>query len=753
MQPIMIALSALKPSQYRKYVKAWDKGRYIEAFTTETGKQYRIYIPLVKQQMLKEDHTPYSIVEALKEYGYTVEDYITGIAIDSTGKRRMRIGKLLGKHPELQKEFNNDKNRSAFKGKHMICISRHPYDIAGMSTDRSWPSCMDLEEGSNRGYVMTDVMEGTLIAYVITEDDTNLKKPLSRILIKPYFKDGDQTTKPILVAGVRIYGAAVKGFIKTVQTWCDLHINKHKVSGIYEQHRGLYPDGNEAHVEVGDDVVEVLRIKFDENDKVKDKQHVYRRAVLSKNPELLEKLDLVTVDDIITVANSERSEIAFDVLAHHPERVLTGNTKDVFKKDYKDVDYRQHMTRLVIIDAYLFNKVDALLHFTSAEIAHIVNYNSHVMQYVPVPRIDEFTFNLIVNEVNAYDLDRVIVNAPKGLVPADVEGMVTKYPRLILTVNKPKASDVILAMESSKGEEWRLILLMLKPQKLEYESILSLMDWVVIKHGVKTLIRFACNQLVEQQFDGMKTMSKSNIAELSNHALEYVERVSALHPSIKPYDVSRLTDGICNLMELLNKDQLHERIASGCYVGFFKILRLFRGNFIDADTIEKLAIANPEEGIELSESDLLHLAKFAPKSITIFVDTLCRGNTKELLETIDVSGWSIIDFWKSYFDLVPSDAKENFAKLASRSDYFCKRIGGQELALKEKYWPLLDCYSDKPWFFAKNRWFSYDLNRIPQFIRQKLIEYKATEEDDEFYDDITFMQEGLTRMAANVKEE
>jgi len=133
---IMLSLSALAPSVYRNYVKGWDKGRYAEAFKRHaSGNAYRVYIPVdVKVSGIYE--APLAISSHLQEQGYSIEDYRAGIAVHKDGKRRIRIGKLLSGKPDLKRIFDNDDKRKAYRGQHIICISRHPYDIAGASTAR-----------------------------------------------------------------------------------------------------------------------------------------------------------------------------------------------------------------------------------------------------------------------------------------------------------------------------------------------------------------------------------------------------------------------------------------------------------------------------------------------------------------------------------------------------------------------------------------------------------------------------------------
>lgn len=224
-------------------------------------------------------------------YGYTVpelKDYIDGNAykLDENNnpiyKNVFKIGKLLQKYEEdstisvtnrqngrnlghktiqgkqLLHEFKNDPIRKS-KGKYLIVISRHPYDIAGASTDRNWTSCMDLgtkkieypsterSPGVNRRFISHDISQGTLVAYLVRENElmpngkVSLRRPLSRILIKPHPADG----KSAYSIG-RIYGDSIEPFSKSIKKWISKYLNKNldKSSKIYKN-RYLYNDSDQ----------------------------------------------------------------------------------------------------------------------------------------------------------------------------------------------------------------------------------------------------------------------------------------------------------------------------------------------------------------------------------------------------------------------------------------------------------------------------------------------------------------------------
>lgn len=209
---------ALKPSEYRQFVKNWDSSRYEDIFRSDDWKTdrraFRIYLPLEKSDKAV-DNIPVEIQNAVSEKGYEIEDYKKGIAKQKDGKRQIKIGKLLP--PDLIQKFANDPDRQA-QDEYVVVISRHPYDIAGMSTGRGWTSCLNLT-GCNSRYVPVEVKEGTIVAYLAKTDDPDLKSPIGRIAIKPFVEI--KTKEVFFGVDNRVYGTNVPGFKETVKDWAD----------------------------------------------------------------------------------------------------------------------------------------------------------------------------------------------------------------------------------------------------------------------------------------------------------------------------------------------------------------------------------------------------------------------------------------------------------------------------------------------------------------------------------------------------
>lgn len=181
----------------------------------------------------------------------------------STGEVK-REKKIVPGKP-LAHEFKMDPTR--LQGKNFVVISRHPYDIAGMSTDRNWTSCMDLgpkieykdrkeENGLHSDYVKEDIASGSLIAYLVSDKDRTpggdlaIRRPIGRILMKPFVSEDG--TKIAYSVG-KIYGAGGEAFKSFISKWVEDFNGK--LEGEYKLHPNLYNDydvlpGKENYAEI-----------------------------------------------------------------------------------------------------------------------------------------------------------------------------------------------------------------------------------------------------------------------------------------------------------------------------------------------------------------------------------------------------------------------------------------------------------------------------------------------------------------------
>jgi hypothetical protein len=202
----------------------------------------------------------------------TLEEYKKGIIFslkDTEKKQGRKIGKLLqavndGESIRLLDAFKKDPSRLAKDDMYKVVISRHPYDIAGMSTDRNWRSCMTLDVtnvvyneperrntvGVNKRYVPHDISEGSIVAYLVSSSDVTkggkveIRRPLSRILMKPF--ENVENSRDIAYSLGKTYGAGIEKFSDFVREWLLNNVNKNTKGKKYFLNRNLYPDNDKA---------------------------------------------------------------------------------------------------------------------------------------------------------------------------------------------------------------------------------------------------------------------------------------------------------------------------------------------------------------------------------------------------------------------------------------------------------------------------------------------------------------------------
>ena len=178
-------------------------------------KEERTYFPF-KSVETTNIEIPEEIEKTLDNAGFYVTDYRAGIAMKKTKPgeekdlRQIKIGKILQKlnQPKLLKQFNERLGTSKKDIQNInfeICVTHNPYDIAGMSTDRNWTSCMELDNGEYKDTPLYQVQYGGMVAYLIDSNDKNIEKPFARIAIKRFISK-DNLSQFIFAAEDRIYG-------------------------------------------------------------------------------------------------------------------------------------------------------------------------------------------------------------------------------------------------------------------------------------------------------------------------------------------------------------------------------------------------------------------------------------------------------------------------------------------------------------------------------------------------------------------
>jgi hypothetical protein len=247
------AAEALKPSQYRSMVKGWDSSRLADAFQQWPGQKNRtatrLYIDLPSTQTVAQ--APDWVSEKIQQLGYEIVDYTRGLAQKKTGNQNStKIGKILtaaaqqgdSEATDALRFFQNDQQRTSTRAEYRGVISRHPYDVAGMSTDRGWTSCQDLVRGSQCHYVPQDIRAGTLVAYMIKKDDVDLKAPVGRVLLKPYINNQNQTA---YAPHKESYGSVTDEFLQAVNRFAGWLNRQRGITGAFELHPDVYDSDNE----------------------------------------------------------------------------------------------------------------------------------------------------------------------------------------------------------------------------------------------------------------------------------------------------------------------------------------------------------------------------------------------------------------------------------------------------------------------------------------------------------------------------
>ena len=222
---------AISISDYKEWSKDTNKsffddmGEYFKNFTDHDKNFYRIYFDLNINTDEFEVVIPDEITDFFTWFGpdgpyhtqMRIVDYNKGICTDKEG-RQMRIGKLLNKLGEekLLQTYNKSKENTLKNVNDIqVVISRHPYDIIGMSTDRGWTTCHDLNDkrygGKHLWNIRKDLRNGSLIAYVIRKSDRNINNPISRCLILNSYNG--------LRVDHHVYGTNVPGFTNFLEEW------------------------------------------------------------------------------------------------------------------------------------------------------------------------------------------------------------------------------------------------------------------------------------------------------------------------------------------------------------------------------------------------------------------------------------------------------------------------------------------------------------------------------------------------------
>jgi hypothetical protein len=281
-----------------------NKDRLIYDFDLDVEKDY---------SNIKTDPTStfYKINELLEQYNFyikNISDYIKGICYKQNDKNVYNIGKILNKFgqetelitkkggkiktTEEVEMYKSDPIKNITSNEMVVVVSRHPYDIYGASTDRSWTSCMNLEGGEMKCALSADVSKGSIVLYLVPKSELRengkiaLKKPLSRILLRPMVNKEQELAYAV---GPNKYGAKIEKFKTFATDWATENFNskvKNKkgfvyLKGLYTGDYSEYPNLDRTQ----EDLLKDRRLKFlDKAREVTDKFKTFlRRATISDN--------------------------------------------------------------------------------------------------------------------------------------------------------------------------------------------------------------------------------------------------------------------------------------------------------------------------------------------------------------------------------------------------------------------------------------------------------------------------------------
>ena len=183
----------------------------------------RIYLPFKKNDKINLSEEDEKVIRVLQQYEFKDIDYVSGYTTSPSGRifkintalssienklikqeqNEEKKEKISNFFSLLSKTFMNSNARVASKHKQLdVVISQDPFDVANMSTDRGWTSCMNLKKKqtgnvSAEDNILCEVASGGLVAYLIEPNDKEIKNPIARIWIRRFINsDGESYAVP-----------------------------------------------------------------------------------------------------------------------------------------------------------------------------------------------------------------------------------------------------------------------------------------------------------------------------------------------------------------------------------------------------------------------------------------------------------------------------------------------------------------------------------------------------------------------------
>ena len=536
----------LTPGQKRE-VDTWPRARNEfsdHAFGGRDNK--RVAIPLVHG--VNKAEPPKDIKDHLESHGYTIHDYRGGVAMDKHG-RETKIGKALVKTAapkEMLDRFNSDPNRRVKSDSSMkIIISRHHHDVAGMSTNRGWTSCMNMDGGSNKEYLKHDLFHGTHVAYLVHNHDDEVKNPVARIALKPFISENGHK---ILRPEARTYGTAGDSFHSTVREWTEKHFPT--VDDVYVKHKDLYDDSGDRVVANThpDAIKRILSANLSEKKGMEDAYDAARRIVLRHG-----KLDDHIIDHVLQSGNDVHiNHIAVNpsLQPHHIDKLI-----GVVRPSHltKRADLTEHHVDRILDQVYKHNHADAAssvdLEMTPSTLSKRHLDLLHPDYIAHRHDLHDEHIDKIIKNGNKSALSKLVENPHVTLKPHHVDTLVrlteshpTNYQEEDNIINIRKN---LLDRNDVSDDQKKAIIDHAHDNKgvFGYDSIIAraaeskksspaIIDHL-IKHGDKNALR-----IITQRGD----LKPHHVEALINHPDDQIVEETVEHQDVKPHHIDRLLD-------------------------------------------------------------------------------------------------------------------------------------------------------------------------------------------------------------------
>lgn len=408
------------------------------------GDEKREFIDRAKNMFLQRDSF-IKIPKFIEEYGENIDT-----------NNSIKIQNLIINLANSFKKYSSDNLR---EGSHsnvekMVVISRNERDVAHMSTDRNWTSCMNLSGGDYSHMPHCEVENGGFIAYLIDAEDLDINNPYSRILIRR-FDSNDGNSSIALVEDV-IYGIEDQIFLRVVQNWVDkkqgiIELGEYTLSGmdysdVYDT-EGFYGIPKDLNV---DKIISNPNILFEYSEKIYLlKDNAAYQVVMETMPDLVESLNIFSKHKMFSSEEEMNSFVAI--------------SKDNSKKIKSDILRLMAIYRAIDEYSYDFNVAEEFIDDLEYDEERFDSYNEEV---------EDENDDLI--EINKFDTSKPYYTFEKEIIKM-IDGTSNRYDEIILNRHeyfdniskyKPAVLEALvdLAIKESKR----------KPNSLSSQSLISI---------------------------------------------------------------------------------------------------------------------------------------------------------------------------------------------------------------------------------------------------------------------------------------